>query len=81
MERFCEICENSGTASELGRLMDDSHSSLRDLYRCSHPDLEELAEICRRGGAYGCKLTGAGYIYIYMFIYFLGFTSCNTKRH
>ncbi|XP_025408259.1 N-acetylgalactosamine kinase isoform X2 [Sipha flava] len=60
-ERFCELCENSGTASELGRLMNDSHSSLRDLYQCSHPDLEQLIEICKRGGAYGCKLTGAGW--------------------
>lgn len=61
MEKFCELCENSATASELGQLMSDSHSSLRDLYQCSHPDLEELVEICNQGGAYGCKLTGAGY--------------------
>lgn len=61
MEKFCDLCENSGTAMELGKLMNDSHSSLRDLYQCSHPDLEELIEICKRVGAYGCKLTGAGY--------------------
>lgn len=61
MEKFCNICENSGSALELGRLMNESHSSLRDLYQCSHPDLEELVETCHRGGALGCKLTGAGY--------------------
>lgn len=61
MEKFCELCENRGSATELGRLMDESHSSLRDLYQCSHPDLDELIDLCKRGGAYGCKLTGAGY--------------------
>jgi len=61
MEKFCELCENSGMPSELGQLMDDSHSSLRDLYQCSHPDLEELVDLCKQGGAYGCKLTGAGW--------------------
>jgi len=62
MEEFCRLCENSGAASDLGILMDASHSSLRDLYQCSHPDLEELVALCKREGAYGCKLTGAGYI-------------------
>ncbi|XP_029344365.1 N-acetylgalactosamine kinase [Acyrthosiphon pisum] len=61
MEEFCRLCENSGAASDLGRLMDDSHSSLRDLYQCSHPDLEELVALSKREGAYGCKLTGAGW--------------------
>ncbi|VVC32165.1 Hypothetical protein CINCED_3A006367 [Cinara cedri] len=61
METFCKLCENSGSASDLGKLMDDSHSSLRDLYQCSHPDLEELVDVCKRGRAYGCKLTGAGW--------------------
>ncbi|KAE9545109.1 hypothetical protein AGLY_000652 [Aphis glycines] len=61
MEEFCKLCENFGAASDLGKLMDDSHSSLRDLYQCSHPDLEELVAFCKREGAYGCKLTGAGW--------------------
>ncbi|XP_050432803.1 N-acetylgalactosamine kinase isoform X2 [Adelges cooleyi] len=61
MEQFCEECETSASASKLGELMNLSHSSLRDLYQCSHPDLEELIELCLQGGAYGCKLTGAGW--------------------
>ncbi|VVC32159.1 Hypothetical protein CINCED_3A020885 [Cinara cedri] len=61
LETFCSLCETPGTASDLGRLMDESHSSLRDLYQCSHPDLDELVDVCKRGHAYGCKLTGAGW--------------------
>lgn len=62
MENFCQLCENPGaaTAKELGQLMNESHSSLRDLYQCSHPDLEELVDHCKQGNAYGCKITGAG---------------------
>ncbi|VVC25845.1 Galactokinase, conserved site,Galactokinase,Galactokinase galactose-binding [Cinara cedri] len=61
MEMFCDLCENSGTTSDLGQLMNESHSSLRDLYQCSHPDLEELVDVCKRGHAFGCKLTGGGW--------------------
>ncbi|XP_050539155.1 N-acetylgalactosamine kinase [Daktulosphaira vitifoliae] len=61
MEKFCEECENSCSPIELGELMNLSHTSLRDLYDCSQSDLEELIELCKQGGAYGCKLTGAGW--------------------
>lgn len=48
--------------TELGRLMNESHDSCRDLYQCSCPDLDRLVEICKaQPGAYGARLTGAGW--------------------
>jgi galactokinase len=45
----------------LGRLFRESHASLRDDYRVSTPELDELVEAFIRGGAYGARLTGAGF--------------------
>jgi N-acetylgalactosamine kinase len=46
----------------LGALMSESHRSLRDLYECSCPELDELVELClSHQGAYGARLTGAGW--------------------
>ena len=46
---------------ELGRLMNESHASCRDLYECSHEKLDRLVETCVTAGAYGARLTGAGW--------------------
>lgn len=40
--------------------MTGSHESLRDLYECSHPQLDKLVELSK-GAAYGARLTGAGW--------------------
>lgn len=59
--RFQEIC-NSGSESslkELGQLMFDSHSSCRDLYECSHPQLDKLVQLSVNRCS-GARLTGAG---------------------
>ncbi len=45
--------------------MFESHSSLKDLYKCSHENLDKLVEICLKNGALGARLTGAGYAEIY----------------
>ena len=44
----------------LGRLMSESHASLRDDYEVSCPQLDELVEIATHAGAAGARLTGAG---------------------
>ena len=38
--------------------MDASHSSLRDLYECSCPELDGLVLQAREAGAFGSRLTG-----------------------
>lgn len=47
---------------EFGRLMGESHRSLRDDYDVSSPQLDLLVEAASRvDGVYGCRLTGAGF--------------------
>ena len=45
-----------------GALMQDSHSSLRDYYEVSCPELDALVEIgLETDGVYGARMTGAGF--------------------
>jgi galactokinase len=49
-------------ASEFGRLMNDSHTSLRDDYEVSVAGLDCLVEILQQTpGVFGARLTGAGF--------------------
>jgi galactokinase len=50
-----------GDLTELGRLLDDSHRSLRDLYATSTAAVERTAERLRRGGAAGARMIGGGF--------------------
>lgn len=44
-----------------GILMDASHESLKVDYAVSSPELDQLVELAREGGAAGARLTGAGF--------------------
>ncbi|MBZ5594100.1 MAG: hypothetical protein LAP39_17810 [Acidobacteriia bacterium] len=48
-------------ASAFGRILNESHESLRDLLRVSSPALDALVDAARRAGAMGARLTGAGF--------------------
>jgi galactokinase len=51
-----------GALVEAGRLMNDSHESLRDLYEVSSPELDGISELARgQPGCFGARLTGAGF--------------------
>ena len=49
-------------AETFGRLMDQSHQSLRDQFQVSCAELDHLAEIARRvPGVYGARMMGGGF--------------------
>ena len=51
----------AGDAPAFGRLMNASHESMRDLLEISNPALDELVETALQSGAFGARLTGAGF--------------------
>ena len=52
----------AGDVSRFGRLMNECHVSLRNLYEVSCPELDVMTDIARSlQGCYGARLTGAGF--------------------
>ena len=52
----------AGDSAAFGRLMDESHASLRDLFEVSSPALDAIVEAARAApGCYGARMTGAGF--------------------
>jgi len=64
VEKFHEVCKNLSGGEDtlviLGNLMRQSHESLRDLYECSHPQLDRLVDLAKVF-TLGTRLTGAGW--------------------
>jgi galactokinase len=51
-----------GDVAAFGRLMNESHASLRDDYQVSLPEIDHLVATAQRlAGCYGSRLTGAGF--------------------
>ncbi|HET8550046.1 MAG TPA: hypothetical protein VFL57_18680, partial [Bryobacteraceae bacterium] len=61
--RVCEAVEalRAADATCFGRLLLESHASLRDLLRVSTPALDRVVEDAMTSGALGARLTGAGF--------------------
>lgn len=51
----------SDTHIRLGALLDASHASCRDMFECSCKELDELTSLAKKAGAWGSRLTGAGW--------------------
>ena len=47
--------------ARLGQIMNETQRSCRDLYDCSCPELDEICVIALEAGAFGSRLTGAGW--------------------
>jgi len=51
-----------GALEAAGRLMVESHESLRDLFATSTPEMDAaVAQLCARPGVYGARMTGGGF--------------------
>jgi galactokinase len=56
-----EAALNAGDLARFGQLLNESHNSLREDFRCSTAALDRLCAAMRKAGAFGSRLTGAGF--------------------
>ncbi|KAI9831581.1 MAG: hypothetical protein M1819_004813 [Sarea resinae] len=53
--------ESRALLASLGGLLNATQDSCRDLYQCSCAEIDQLCRLARDAGAYGSRLTGAGW--------------------
>ncbi|KAG2227698.1 hypothetical protein INT45_004740 [Circinella minor] len=60
---FEEVCSEApaNTLEILGSIMNASQESCDKYFNCSCPEIDQVCEIARKNGAYGARLTGAGW--------------------
>jgi galactokinase len=59
--RFGAQLLQQGKLKQFGKLLYESHESARRLYACSSPELDTVVRAAKRAGAWGARLTGAGW--------------------
>ena len=52
---------NISLLPKLGKILNESHASSRDVYVHSCPEIDQMCEIANEAGAYGGRVTGAGW--------------------
>ena len=52
---------NTVLLPKLGDIFNDSHTSCRDVYAHSCPEIDEMCDIARGAGSFGGRVTGAGW--------------------
>jgi galactokinase len=62
-QRVLDVVEllHTGRLSDIGPLLDASHTSMRDDYRISTPELDLAVTAAREAGALGARMTGGGF--------------------
>ncbi|KAF1327968.1 Galactokinase, partial [Globisporangium splendens] len=61
IQNATEGSEKAASAASIGELLLASHQSCQRLYECSCSELDELVACAVRAGAFGARLTGAGW--------------------
>ncbi|CDS11038.1 hypothetical protein LRAMOSA03302 [Lichtheimia ramosa] len=61
--QFAAVCKHAdaNTLQELGAIMNASQESCDKYFNCSCPEINTVCDIARNNGAYGARLTGAGW--------------------
>jgi galactokinase len=59
--RYAAQLLEQGRLRRFGELLYESHESLRRLYECSTPELDFVVAAAKKAGAFGARLTGAGW--------------------
>ncbi|HEY7193104.1 MAG TPA: galactokinase, partial [Gemmatimonadales bacterium] len=59
--RFAAELLRQKKLKQFGKLLYESHESCRRLYDCSSPELDTVVAAAKRAGAWGARLTGAGW--------------------